>query len=829
MRNTYVPPYGSQDSALLFCGEQPGKQEVFQGRPFIGPAGKELDDCCRIAGIDFNQTYKTNVIKDLDKPINQYINLSSKLNSTSDEAWEYIKELQYELQTVSPKVVVAVGGVALFALTSRTGINKWRGSILDCTLVTGLKVIPIIHPATVIRPKFQYLNKYLICYDLNKAKKVAEGEIKSVNYNLITNPSFRQSIDTIRMCHEYPIIDWDIEVINEELDCFSLAWTPTDAISIPLREVREGHYCDYFTIDQETQVILELAKLLENDKVTKAGANNIFDQMFMLHKYGIRTRNPSHTHDTQIAQKISMPDYKAGLDFVTSIHTNIPYYKADGKKWMKLGAGSIKEWWTYSAMDAISTASARLSQLETLSKQNNLHLYEETCKLIEPLLYMQERGIRVNVQGILKQHDEDEVKLDKLKEKLNEVVGHSINHNSPKQLIDYFYGEKGLKPYKKRNTKGKYVPTTDVDAMKRLARRGFKEAKIILDMRSFSKRLGTYLDVKKIDKDGRYRSSYNPVGAQTGRLSSSETIFGTGGNQQNWPHDLLRFFQFDEGYIGYSIDLAQAENRLVAYFGNILSMIQAFESGQDLHRLTAALVFNKSPDQISDEDGSSLLGDGRQSERFWGKKCNHSANYDFGYKSFALKYEVTESEAKWILERYHSSYPGVRGSYHRMVQDMLRTDRTITNPFGRSRIFMGPIVPSYPNITKHMCTQTFKEAYAHLPQSTVADIIRRTILYIWNNQSLFAPVEILTQVHDSIVFQIPTSIPMQQHVDILNLIKAKLEEPFEWHSRRISIPADISVGLNLYKKQMVEFKSKDNLSEETLIEAYTNVKRACSA
>jgi DNA polymerase I len=110
----------------------------------------------------------------------------------------------------------------------------------------------------------------------------------------------------------------------------------------------------------------------------------------------------------------------------------------------------------------------------------------------------------------------------------------------------------------------------------------------MLDIRSLSKRISTYLNIGKVDIDGRYRSSYKPVGAETGRLSSGETIFGTGGNQQNWPHDLLRFFFFDEGYIGYSIDLSQIENRIVAYVGGVLSQIEAFEQGIDLHRLTAS-------------------------------------------------------------------------------------------------------------------------------------------------------------------------------------------------------------------------------------------------
>ena len=375
--------------------------------------------------------------------------------------------------------------------------------------------------------------------------------------------------------------------------------------------------------------------------------------------------------------------------------------------------------------------------------------------------------------------------------------------------MGYFYQELGLKPYKKKNAKGQWVQTSDVDALKRLARRGYKAAQILLDIRRLNKRISTYLNIHKIDKDGRYRSKYNPVGAETGRISSGETIFGTGGNQQNWPHDLLRFFLFDEGYLGYSLDLSQIENRIVAYVGGVIEQIKAFEQGIDLHRLTASMIFGKPYDQISDKDGSSSLGDGRQSERFWGKKGNHATNYDVGYKTFALVNEMPESEAKMVLERIHRGYPQIRQGYHLIIQEMLKKNRYVVNLFGRKRLFLGPIIPSQ-TTPRSACLTTYREAYAHLPQSTTADKINEHgVEFIYYNQQWFKPVELLTQIHDSIVFQIPLSIPWTQHAEIILRIKNSLEKPLHWRGREIPTPCDVSIGLNMCKEDMIELKSKD--------------------
>lgn len=834
MKRLYVPPSGNTKAKLAIVGEQPGVQEA-QARPpkpFIGPTGKGLDECLGITKILRSSLYLTNVIKDLDAPLKHYIDLDEKGKYTiHPEGYQYIQELGAELSQLNLNCVVALGNIALLALTNRIGITKWRGSVLESTLVPNLKVLPTFHTATFIPPKLNFLNKPLICEDLLRAKYESEfKEIRRKERNVITRPSFGNCIRYLQHCLDLgtrgTLISLDIEVINREVDCVSVCCDSSESISIPFR-YSQG---DYFTPDQELEIMLLIAHIIQDDRIPKGGANFIFDLQFLFRKYGILPRGPIHC--TQIAQKISFPDLPAGLDAVTTMYTDIPYYKQDGKQWIKMGSGSWEEWWNYNGLDAIVPIESFPKQFETLRKQFNIETYERQRKLISPLIYMSERGIRIDVEGMIKYKEEQESELRSLNQALIDEVGYEINYNSPPQMMKYFYKECKIKPYKNRNTKGEYHETSNVDALKRIFRlnvKGSAAARIMLDIRSLSKRISTYLNIEKVDNDGRYRSSYKPVGAETGRLSSGETIFGKGGNQQNWPHDLLRFFVFDEGYIGYSFDLSQIENRIVAYVGGVIPQIEAFEQGIDLHKMTASVIFNKPYDQISSEDGSSDLGDGRQSERYWGKKGNHAINYDVGYRTFALKNEMPEAESKYIIEKIHKGYPQIRGGYHLTIQGMLKNNRVVTNLFGRNRLFLGPIFPSYPNVPLNACQDTYREAYAHFAQSTCADKVNEQgVEFIYYNQHLFSPIELLAQIHDSIVFQIPLTLPWTAHAEMLLMIKQSLETPLIWHDNEIKTPVDLSIGFNMSKDEMKELKSKQipsdvNLFADKLKEIYDSL------
>ena len=802
-----VPPRGNPEARIALVGEQPGWMEVRHNppTPFVGPAGEALNHCLHKAKIGRKDCWITNVIKDLDNPLSYYIDLKNQ--TISEEGQRYINALKEELSRLpNLTVAVALGNVPLLALTSRVGITKWRGSVIESTLVNNLKVIPTFHPATIIPPKSNFLNEPLIVFDLRRAlAESTHPEIRRTPRTTNVAKSTEEALAILDFIHargrEGATIDFDIEIINEELDCFSFAINPWEAWCFPLTNHREPMW----TVESELSIIKAAGAIISDPTVTIRGANIIFDLSFMLQRYGIVPRGEIHC--TQIAQKIISPDLPAGLDMVTSLHTDIPYYKQDGKKWLKHGVGTQEIWWTYNAMDAISTAASHPRQIEELKAQGNLETYDRQRKLIKPLLYMSMRGIRVDVKGMLEQKEKEEAELASCEETFSRLAP-GVNPNSPSQLTEFFYRTLRLAPYKKR-TKDGWKPTVDKDALKRLARKGVEAAQVLQQIRRLSKRISTYLDIRKVDKDGRYRSAYKPVGAETGRLASGETIFNTGGNQQNWPHDLLQYFVFDDGFIGYSFDLSQAENRIVAYVGGIVQMIEAFEQGIDLHRLTAALIFRKPLAEISDEPGSSDLGDGTHSERDWGKRANHSLNYDLGYRSFSLRFEVPESEGKFIVESYHHAYPGVRQNYHSMIKNRLQTTRMVSNCYGRKRLFLGPVIPRPPLIPASACDQTYKEAYAQIPQSTVADKINEDgVEFIYYNPDpLFRHVELLTQIHDSIVFQIPLSLPWKAHAEIILRIKKSLERTIYWHNTPIPLPADLSIGFNMYKKQMAEIKS----------------------
>jgi uracil-DNA glycosylase family 4 len=832
MKNTFVPPNGPPDAKIALVGEQPGVQEI-RGRPprgFIGPAGQLLDECLSMCKISRNSCYITNVIKDLDAEIGHYIYLDLRKSKFSihSEGMQYINELGEELKQLKPNIIVAFGNIPLVALTGRLGITKWHGSIIESTLIPGIKVIPVFHPSSVLHGA--YLNKPLIVEDLQRAKAESEyPSFRQIPRYISIRPTFDEAIMTLNYAYECGLrgqtLCTDIEVINGEIDCFSIGWSYQNSLCIPLRYSKG----DYFTEEQELQIMLSIGRILEDERISKVNANFIFDLQFYFRKYGIRPKGTIHC--TQIAQKISFPDFPAGLDFVTNQYTDIPYYKADGKQWMKMGAGTWESWWNYNGLDGIVPVEAIPKQLEVLRKQGNLETYDRQRKLIEPLLYMGERGIRIDVQGMENYRIEQQKLKDQLEEDFKREVGHEINPRSSDQVQDYFYKECGLKPYKNKTT---HESTADVDALKRIFRlnvKGSKAARILLDYRGQDTRISRYLNIGKIDPDGRYRSSYKPVGASTGRLSSGETIFGTGGNQQNWPHDLLRFFSFDEGYLGYSLDLSQFQNRIVAYVGGVTAQIKAFEEGIDLHSMTSAIIHHKRYEEISNKDGSSPLGDGRQSERYWGKKGNHAINFDVQYKTFALKNEMPEWEAKKILLDLHKGYPEIKGGYHALIQTMLKHNRTVINLFGRSRLFLGPIFSSY-NTPMSVCEDTYREAYVQMAQSTEADKMNEQgVEFVYYNQQWFKPVEILAQIHDSLTFQIPLSIPFIDHARMVLMIKQSLETPLVWRDQEIPCPADLVIGLNMYKESSTskEFKSKNipntpELLAEKIEETYNEIR-----
>lgn len=809
-----VPPEGSLEAKIAIIGEAPGEQEVIEQKPFVGSSGHLLNQLLTSAGILRCDCYLTNVVKErpVDNKISQFITFGRTKIHRTPEYDAYENELYEELASSKANVFIALGQTAFYALTRHIDIVKRRGSLLLCRRLKPdqpeRKCIGTRHPSACLRG--DYLLRWPILHDLIQAKTESESpELHLPQRRLHVGPSFEEMLAYLARIRERKgKVGFDIESPQKvgEVVCFAFALDPLNAMCFPF--TREGGGC-YMAPDQEERIWRETAEILEDPSITKVGQNLTFDAAFLHNRYGICMKS---MEDTMIAHALLFPDFKKGLDFICSMYTREPYYKDEGKQGnISVQAGGLNAYWLYNAKDAAVTLEAWFGLRADLEKQGNLASYEFQKTLIEPLVFLQENGVSINTAELSKAALAAKEKIKELTAELNKLCGFELNIASPKQMCDYFYNRKGYSAYLNRKTGGM---TCDDDALKRLGIKGSKEAEIIRQIRKLETLDSRYYSAPQ-SPTKRACSAYNPVGGVKGggRISSSKTIFGWGMNMQNQPPAMRKVLQPDEGWLAFNADLDQAENRFVAYIAPEPTMIRAFETGVDIHRLTATSFITwpdgrpKIVDEISDVPGSSPLGNGKLSERDWGKKANHSLNYDLGPNSFALRFEMPQKQGGMVVNAYHNLYPGIRGNYHRWIREELDRSRTLQTAYGRKRKFYG-----------RRDDELYKAGYACVPQGTIGEKLNRDgVTPLYYQQETFKDVVLLNQVHDSIWFQMRIPRTRDEAITVARLllrVRTNLERPIPWKDFEVTIPASLKMGFNF--QDMVKCDWKKNADEESL-------------
>lgn len=264
------------------------------------------------------------------------------------------------------------------------------------------------------------------------------------------------------------------------------------------------------------------------------------------------------------------------------------------------------------------------------------------------------------------------------------------------------------------------------------------------------------------------------------------------------------------------LDLAGAEWVVVAYLAQDARMIEVVESGVSPHVATASFA-TKVPHSLILREEEMLEGcidpeeiarvrresypevfelaaflPASRTLRQSFKGANHSLNYGLGYKSFALRNGITEVEAKKIHTLYHKeAYPGVQGTFHRFVQAALREKGYLENCFGRRRDFLAE--------ASH---ETFLDAYAHIPQSTVFDVTRLGMVHVYREER---SAELISQDHDAITSQLPPDA--EEIAGFVGRLANVLSVPLFYGGRTFSLSADAKMGLTRNKRAMVKVTS----------------------
>ena len=523
-----------QTAKICLVGEAPSNEEIRRDRPFVGPSGRLLDSLLQAAGLRRAELYLTNAFEDALTKRGKEFTIRGSYDPVMDNhgftpyGMKLLEEgLFKRLATFGGNVIVPVGGVSLQALTEHKEIMKWRGSILPT--VVGKKCVPTVHPAAVLRG--QPLWKYYIHRDLKRAKEESSSaELNLPERQLHIQPNYGEAMSYLASLLNEDTVAFDIEVGKGELSCIGFSHDPAYAMCIPFTgpEVR-------WSVVQERDLMVAIATVLGSHEVRKVNQNILFDMQFLLNKYGIHTRGEVECH--MCAHSIMFPDFPMGLDFQCSWWTREPYYKDEGKQWKK-AIKNWPEWWRYNCKDAAVSLEIWQVLEPMLHDEGFWDQYRETMEMFPALMFMQSHGVKVDHERLVIEKERAEKELAALRAELISVADYEINPNSPKQLMKYFYEHKKITPYVNRKTG---QPTVDDTALQRIINRyHLPEAMLIQKIRRLGKLVGTYMDVT-LDEDARVRCSYNPRGTTTGRLSSSQTIFGTGMNLQN-VHPQFRSF-----------------------------------------------------------------------------------------------------------------------------------------------------------------------------------------------------------------------------------------------------------------------------------------------
>jgi DNA polymerase-1 len=384
---------------------------------------------------------------------------------------------------------------------------------------------------------------------------------------------------------------------------------------------------------------------------------------------------------------------------------------------------------------------------------------------------MEKAGVRIDLGVLGRMADRLAADMQRVGEEIFSLAGQRFNINSPKQLGDVLFNKMGL-PRPLKYGKGKVISTAQ-DVLEELAAHN-DVPRLVLEYRQLTKLKSNYADSLPLlaDGEGRVHTTFNQVGTATGRLSS------TNPNLQNIPirtelgREIRAAFIAAPGCVLLSADYSQIELRLLAHFSADPLLVRAYQTGQDIHTLTAAEVFGVPAETMSKETRNRA------------KAVNFGIVYGISPFGLAAQLGIEQHEARLYIETYFERYAGVRAYIDRMLEET-RREQMVRTVFGRVR----PI----PDIQSRNANQRgFAERTAiNTPlQGTAADLIKLAMIRIDRRLADEKRKTRMTlQVHDELVFDVPE--------DEIEPVSAMVQQEME-HVIELNVPlvADVGTGAN---------------------------------
>jgi len=703
-------PSGWTPGGLLFVGEGPGRQELAEGLPFVGPSGRLLRALAKAAGIDLAKVWVTNAT--LCYPVGGALE-----GNLTPATYACHGRLRSEIARARPGVVVAFGTAALLALVGREveravrverpcalcgdgerdkkcpecggrktqvvsvttldvehRISHVAGGVFDASMLpawlveAGVRyVVPTFHPAFVLRP----------------AKTDSEARVGGP----FVAPTVVQHLRKAARLLERPA-QWHLEVLVSDVLEDVLAYTAEDTVyavdietdakqpfdvttircvGIAREGTDEALVVDTSGLLADDPVIEALRAFLANPRKKKVFQNRQYDELVFQLIWGVVTEGT--IFDTMLAQHALAPDEPKDLQRIALTYTESPPWKPPKNRNGLEAFDSNEEFWRYNARDAYNTLRSYQTMQRVLAEERLERVHACDLRLATIAMEMQRTGLPLDVERKRKLGEEHTRQRDEALEAMRAAVAPfratqaAWNPNSAQDVVWALFDPRGPCRLSPRVWTPTGAPSTSADALRALPPNEFVKA--LLAYREHAKLVSTYVESEglRVGPDGRLHPAWRVDGTVTGRWSSSP-------NFQNWPVEARAMIGGVPGFVIVGADYSQLELRIIAALAGDATLIrlclEADENDKtnpkkDPHSYVAALAFGRAFLE-SDTKGRKLLRDAT-------KSVVYGMNYGAGaakiletiqskgeYKGPPLTLAMVQS----IINAYFKAFEGVR-------------------------------------------------------------------------------------------------------------------------------------------------------------------------
>ena len=798
----------------MFVADSPQGEDLKTKYALSGYKESLLKDFAKNANLQFNEFYLTCLAKDELPPFER----EGKKKPTEAEVakWyldkldpRYATILKDEINTLRPNLVIPLGEMGFQFLSGMGGIRKFRGSILKLNPSLGIekytKILPILGPYPYLNTEYKL--KFITQIDFNKISKwQSDQPVPDDTYRIWvarSSAELRNFIDraypicAAKSVEEGGFLVFDIESYMNVPTCISFCFDGFESCCIPFLDL---------SIDRDNRVLMfDLVCRVLGSPLPKVNQNIKYDWK-TLERWSFLVANV--IGDTMLAASTLYCEFPKNLGFLTSIYTDIPYFKDEGRQFDP-SKHKKDQFYLYNAKDSLATHQIYSQQIVETKELGVGFVYDRLIQLMPIYRKMEDTGIRIDEEAknrLLAKY-ESLYRIHKLTlENLTNYQG--INPLSAPGMIHLVFEELGYK-----RIRG--VKNADEDSLNMLMAFGNPSkaskgvGKAILQEIIWCRKFHKVIEILGLEiyPDKRFRCEFNLAGTETGRTSAGKTTdyfiypVSTKKGQKvkttNLGHSLQTigkhgFFIGDTLYgtdirncfvpsVGYrfvEIDLSGAEARVDRVLSGNFDMGPFSNPG--IHKLTGSWIFNCLPSEI--EKGTLRY--------HAAKTARHAAERNVKSDRFFIMLQdqgagTTLEEADRMLKKLHETEPAIQRIFHRDIEAAIRSpDHSLVCPNGRRRDF-------FDRINHH----TINEGISFLPQAIVSDQNKFSFIPTFNSLPW---ARLLVEAHDGSL----SEVPIGREQEFYNVYRGNIETPINFRrgtlkrDYELTIPCEVEVGDN---------------------------------